>query len=476
MSNQVPEVDVAIIGGGPGGYVAAIRAAQLGLKVALIEKEKLGGVCLHKGCIPTKALLRSAAVYHDAVEGKKYGIETSGVTVNFPEVQRRKAEIVDQLHKGILYLMKKGKITVHEGYGRILGPSIFSPQAGAVSITKASGESEVINPRFVLVATGSRPRLLPGMPFDGDRIMTSDEALQMQALPKSILIVGGGVIGVEWASLLSDFGVQVTIVEYMDRILPLDDEEISKEMTRLFKKRKIGIHTGVKLIPERVRIENEEVVAVGVQNGKEIPFSAERMLISVGRIANTEEIGLENTAVEVNQGVIQVNSFYQTKEPHIYAIGDVIGGVQLAHVASHEGIVAVEHMAGLNPDPIAYRNIPKATYSRPQVASIGLTEKEAMEKGLKVKVGKVQFRAIGKALIQGEPDGFAKMIMDEENKDLLGIHLIGPEVTELIAESSLAMFVDASPQEIRHAIHPHPTLSEIMGEVAFAVDDLSIHG
>lgn len=476
MSEHTSEVDVAIIGGGPGGYVAAIRAAQLGMKVALVEKEKLGGVCLHKGCIPTKAFLRSAELYHDAMEGKKYGLIIEKVGVDFSEVQRRKNEVVDQLHKGIQYLMKKGKITVYEGHGRILGPSIFSPQAGTLSVTNKEGNSEMIQPRFVLIATGSRPRLLPGLPFDGIRVMTSDEALEMKELPKSMLIVGGGVIGIEWASLLSDFGVEVTIVEYMDRILPLEDEEISKEMTRLFKKRKVNILTGVKLEPESVRIEEDGVYAVGIQNGKEIHLNAEKMLVSVGRVANIEDIGLENTSIEVDRGVIRVNSYYQTKEPHIYAIGDVIGGLQLAHVASHEGITAVEHMAGLNPPLFDYNRVPRCTYSRPQVASIGMTEKEAVEKGIKVKVGKVQFRAIGKALIKGEPDGFAKLIMNEETKDLIGVHMIGPEVTELISESSLGMLLDATPWEIHHAIHPHPTLSEMMGEVAMAVEGESIHG
>ncbi|WP_028987040.1 dihydrolipoyl dehydrogenase [Thermicanus aegyptius] len=476
MSQEIQEVDVAIIGGGPGGYVAAIRAAQLGLKAALVEKEKLGGICLHKGCIPTKTLLRSAEIYHEAKEGRKYGILMDALSIDFAQVQRRKEEIVEQLHKGIQFLLKKGKISVYEGYGRILGPSIFSPQAGAVSITKENGESEIVYPRHVIIATGSRPRLLPGLPFDGEKVMTSDEALMMQKLPKSILIVGGGVIGVEWASLLSDFGVEVTIVESMDRILPFEDEEISKEMTRIFKKRKVNILTKVKLLPETVNLEGDGVTAKGIQEGKEIEFHAEKMLVSVGRAANVEDIGLENTSIEVDQGVIKVNSFYQTKEPHIYAIGDCIGGLQLAHVASHEGIVAVEHIAGLHPDPINYAHVPKCTYSRPQVASVGLTEKEAIERGHRVKTGKVQFRAIGKALIKGEPDGFAKIVMDEKTKDLLGVHLIGPEVTELISESALGLFLNATPWEIHHSIHPHPTLSEIMAEAAMAIEGESIHG
>jgi len=473
MSEQF---DLVILGGGPGGYVAAVRASQLGLRVAVVEKAGLGGVCLHKGCIPSKTLLRSAEIYATAKEGESYGIHMSDLAVNFAKIQERKMQVIDQLHKGVQGLMKKGKIRVYEGIGRILGPSIFSPQAGAVSVQLHNGETEILVPKNVIIATGSRPRTLPGLKIDGEYVMTSDHALEMQELPKSIIIVGGGVIGIEWASMLSDFGVEVTIVEFMDRILPLEDEEISKEMTRLFKKRKIRVITEAKLLPESVAVQDGKVTASIERKGEIQELEAEKMLVSVGRLANIDDLGLENTEIKTEKGNIVVNRYYQTHESHIYAIGDVIGGMQLAHVASHEGIIAVEHIAGKNPHELNYRLVPKCTYSRPEVASVGLTEAEAKAEGYKVKTGKIQFRAIGKAIVYGESDGFVKVIMDEESNDLLGVHMIGPHVTDMISEAGLAMVLNATPWEIGQTIHPHPTLSEIMGEAALAVEGAQIHG
>ncbi len=470
------ELDLVILGGGPGGYVAAIRASQLGLKVAVVEKAKLGGVCLHKGCIPSKTLLRSAEIYATAKESDSYGVSVSNLSLNFLKVQERKAQVIDQLHRGIQSLMKKGRIDVYEGVGTILGPSIFSPQAGAISVQLTNGETEILVSKNVIIATGSRPRSLPNLQIDGEYIMSSDHALEMQELPKSIMIVGGGVIGIEWASMLSDFGVEVTIVEFMDRILPLEDEEISKEMTRLLKKRKVKILTGAKLLADKVSVQNGSVVAQVERKGNIEDLTADRMLVSVGRAANIEDIGLDNTDIQTEKGSIVVNQYYQTKEPHIYAIGDVIGGLQLAHVASHEGVTAVEHIAGKLPNELNYSLVPKCTYSRPEIASVGLTEEEAKTKGYKVKTGKMQFRAIGKAIVYGESDGFVKMIMDEESNDLLGVHMIGPHVTDMISEAGLALVLNATPWEIGQTIHPHPTLSEIMGEVALATESEAIHG
>ncbi len=470
------EFDLVVLGGGTGGYVAAIRAAQLGMKVAIVEKDKLGGTCLHRGCIPSKALLRSAEVYHTLQNGEDFGVLAKEISLDFKKVQERKQKIVDQLHKGVQQLMKKGKIAVYEGIGRILGPSIFSPQAGAISVERNDGsESDILTPKFVLIATGSRPRSLPGLEPDGRYVFTSDEILQLEELPSSILIVGGGVIGIEWASLFSDFGVQVEIVEYADRILPFEDEEISKEMTRLLKRKKVKVHTGVKVNPETFEVKGDQAEIQGEKNGESMTFSAEKILVSVGRQANTEGIGLENTGIKVEKGVIVVDEFYRTAESHIYAIGDVIGGLQLAHVASHEGITAVEHMAGEAAEPINYDMVAKCTYSRPEIASVGLTEQQAKEKGYQVKTGKFQFRAIGKALIFGEADGFVKLVVDEQTEDLLGVHMIGPHVTDLISEGALARVLDATPWEIAHTIHPHPTLSEIMGEAALAVEGKQIH-
>ncbi|MUK87186.1 dihydrolipoyl dehydrogenase [Ornithinibacillus sp. L9] len=470
------EYDLVVLGGGTGGYVAAIRASQLGMNVAVVEKGKLGGTCLHKGCIPSKALLRSAEVFKQTKEAERFGIETSNIKLNFDKVQDRKQDVVNTLHQGVQGLMKKGKIDVFEGFGRILGPSIFSPMPGTISIEYENGEENtMIVPKNVLVATGSKPKSLPGLEIDGVYVMSSDEALEMEQLPSSIVIVGGGVIGIEWASMLADFGVEVTVIEYLDQILPTEDDMIAKEVEKLLKKKGVTFVKGAKVLPETLQINNGISVQAEL-NGQKESFQAEKMLVSVGREANTSNIGLENTDIVVEKGYIQTNKFYQTKESHIYAIGDVIGGMQLAHVASHEGIVAVEHMANHNPHPINYDQIPTCIYSNPEVASVGLTEKQAKEQGFDIKVGKFPFKAIGKALVYGESDGFVKIIADKQTEDLLGVHMIGPHVTDMISEAGLAKVLDATPWEISQSIHPHPTLSEIMGEAALAVDGLQIHG
>jgi dihydrolipoamide dehydrogenase len=474
-SAMTVEYDLAVLGGGTGGYVAAIRAAQLGLTVAIIEKRHLGGTCLHAGCIPSKTFLRSAEVYATAKQAAQYGVITGEVHVDFPKIQERKQTIINQLHKGIQHLMKKGKIDVYEGIGRILGPSIFSPMPGTISVEMNNGEeNQMILPKQLLVATGSRPKTLPGLEVDGIYVMTSDEALQMSELPASIVIVGGGVIGVEWASMLQDFDVDVTVLEYSDRILPTEDTDISKEMERLLVKKGVTVVTGAKVLPETFGLQDGIIIQAEIK-GEKKEFKADKLLVSVGRQANIENIGLENTDIVIENGVIQTNAFYQTKESHIYAVGDVIGGMQLAHVAAHEGLVAVEHMAGKEPAPLKYEMIAKCVYSSPEVASIGLTEQEALKKGHQVKVGKFPFQAVGKALIHGDASGFVKMVVDEKNEDLLGVHMIGPHVTDLISEAALAKVLDAVPWEIGHTIHPHPSLSEAVGEAALAVDGKAIH-
>jgi len=470
------EYDLVILGGGTGGYVAAIRASQLGLKTAIVEKGKLGGTCLHKGCIPSKALLRSAEIYKTAKNSEEYGVFANDVTVNFAKVQERKMKIVDTLHRGVEQLMKKGKIDVYQGIGRILGPSIFSPLPGTISVEMNSGaENEMLIPKNVIIATGSRPRPLPGLEIDGEYVLTSDEALELTAIPKSVIIVGGGVIGIEWASMLSDFGAEVTVLEYEDRIIPTEDKEVSKEMQRLMKKKGIKIITKAKVLPETLSKDGEVSILAEV-NGANREFIAERLLVSVGRQANIEGLGLENTDIQVDRGHIVTNLYYQTKESHIYAIGDVIGGLQLAHVASHEGIIAVEHMSENKPSPLDYDLVSKCIYSNPEAASVGLTEEQAVQKGHKVKVGKFSFRAVGKALVFGEADGFVKIVADTVTDDILGVHMIGPHVTDMISEAGLAMVLDAVPWEIAHTIHPHPTLSEAIGEAALAVDGRALHG
>lgn len=469
------EYDLVILGGGTGGYVAAIRASQLGLNTALVEKGKLGGTCLHSGCIPSKALLRSAEVFSTMKRSEDFGIIAGDISLDFTKVQARKNNIVDQLHKGVQHLMKQGKIDVYEGVGRILGPSIFSPMPGTISVEMNNGEeNEMLIPKNVIIATGSRPRTLPGLEVDGEYVLSSDEALMLEALPKSVIIVGGGVIGIEWASMLTDFGAEVTVIEYLDRIIPTEDHEVSKEMQRLLKKKGVNIVTKAKLLPETLIKDNGVMISAEV-NGEVRRFAAEKLLISVGRKANTEGIGIENTEIKIERGFIDTNQYYQTKESHIYAIGDVIGGLQLAHVASHEGITAVEHIAGHNPSPINYSLVSKCIYSKPEAASVGLTEAEAKEQGHDVKVGKFSFRAIGKALVFGESDGFVKIVADKTNNDILGVHMIGPHVTDLISEAGLAKVLDATPWEVGHTIHPHPTLSEAFAEAALAVDGKAIH-
>ncbi|HET7580640.1 MAG TPA: dihydrolipoyl dehydrogenase [Bacillales bacterium] len=470
------EYDLVVLGGGTGGYVAAIRASQLGLKTAVVEKDLLGGTCLHRGCIPSKALLRSAEVYATATRGEDFGIQTKEITFDYGKAHERKRNIINQLHQGVQGLMKKGKIDVIEGMGRILGPSIFSPLPGTISVEMTNGEeNQMLVPKNVLIATGSRPRSLPGLEIDGEQVITSDEAVNMETLPDSVIIVGGGVIGVEWASLFADLGVDVTILEYADRILPTEDPDVSKEMNRLLKKKGVTIKTGAKVLPDTVG-KSDKVTVKAELEGEEQSFSAEKMLVSVGRRANTENIGIEeNTSIKIENGFIKTNSFYQTADTHIYAIGDVIGGLQLAHVASHEGIVAVEHMAGEKPQPIDSTMIARCVYSRPEIASVGLTETEARDQGYEVKTGKFQFKAIGKALIYGEPEGFVKFVADRKTDDLLGVHMIGPHVTDMISEAALARVLDAASWEVAETVHPHPTLGEIMGEAALAVDGKAIH-
>ncbi|WP_210468946.1 dihydrolipoyl dehydrogenase [Sporosarcina sp. 6E9] len=471
------EYDVVILGGGTGGYVAAIRAAQLGLKTALVEKEMLGGTCLHKGCIPSKALLKSAEVYDLAKnQAAEFGVDTTDVSLDFSRVQERKNKIVSQLHQGVTGLMKKGKIDVFEGLGRMLGPSIFSPMPGTISVEMKNGEeNEMLILKHLIIATGSRPKSLPGLEIDEVDVLSSDGALSMETLPKSIVIVGGGVIGIEWASMLHDFGVEVTVLEYADRIIPTEDEDISKEMKKLLSKKGITFVTSAKVLPETLVKESGSVTISAEVSGETKEYSAEKMLVSVGRQANVEGIGVENTEIEIVNGFIQTRPTFQTKEHHIYAIGDVIGGLQLAHVASHEGIAAVEHIAGLKNEPIDYKMISRCIYSSPEVSSVGITEQQAKEQGFNVSVGKFPFMAIGKSLVNGNSDGFVKIIADKETDDILGVHMIGSHVTELISEAGLAMVLDATPWEVASTIHPHPSLSEVMGEAALAVDGKAIH-
>lgn len=471
------EYDVVIIGGGTGGYVAAIRASQLGLKTAIVEKEKLGGTCLHKGCIPTKTFLRTAEMYRRSQKANEFGIEFSNVQFNLASLQKRKEAVVHQLHAGIKGLMKKGKIDCFYGKARLLGPSIFSPlPGGTVSVEMNDGsENEMLIPQNIIVATGSKPRELEGLPFDGDKIVNSDHLLAMEELPSSIIIVGGGVIGIEWASCLNDLGVKVTVIEYGDRILPSEDVDISKELLKELKKRGIEVYANAELIPSSIDISDETVKGTVIINKEQKSMEADKILISIGRTGNIHDLGMENTEIEIEHSFIQVNDVYQTKEKHIYAIGDCIGGLQLAHVASHEGIRAVEHIALGKKNPLKEEHVPRCVYSHPEVASVGLTEEKARSMGYEIKIGKFPFKGIGKAMVFGESEGFVKMIADRKTDDLLGVHIIGPHATDLISEVALGLFLNATPWEISETIHPHPTLSESLAEAALSVYDRAIH-
>lgn len=471
MSNTY---DLVVLGGGIGGYSAAIRAAQLGKKVAIVERDKLGGTCLHRGCIPSKALLRSAEVYATLKRADEFGVVAGDVSFDFAKAQSRKTAIVEQLYKGLQFLMTKYKIDVVKGEGRIIGPSIFSPRSGSIAVEFEDGEGETLVPSQLIIATGSRPAMLPGLEADGRRIMTSDDALRMERLPASVVIVGGGVIGVEWATMLQEFGVSVTIVEAEKRLLPAEDEDVSRELERLFKKRGIRVLTGAKLLVDSVETDPEGV-RMSVATAKETEaVEAETLLVSIGRIANVDGIGLENTDVRIENGVIKVNEFMQTTEPHIYAVGDVNGGLQLAHVAGHEGVAAAEHAAGKPSGPHAAHLAPRCVYTRPEVASVGWTERQAVERGHEVVTAKFPFKPLGKALVYGENDGFVKVVADKKTNDLLGVHIIGPHATDLISEAALAKLLDATPWEVGSSIHPHPTLSEALGEAMLAVDGLSV--
>ncbi|MHA7962907.1 dihydrolipoyl dehydrogenase [Paenibacillus sp. CAU 1782] len=469
------QVDVAVLGGGPGGYTAAIAAAQSGKTVAIVEMDKIGGTCLHRGCIPSKSMLRSAEVYRNLLHADQFGIKVApeNVELDFGGVQSRKDATVNQLYRGLQGLMKKHGITIIKGKGRVIGPSIFSPKSGSLAVELEDGEMESVVSGNLIIATGSRPRTLPGLVPDGKLILSSDDALQLEQLPGQMLIVGGGVIGVEWASMLQDFGVQVTLVEAGARLLPGEDAEVSAELAKGLRKRGVRILTSVQLNTESLKSgETGLTIEANTPDGG-VLLDADKLLLCVGRQANIEGLGLENTDVSTSNGYIAANEFGQTTEPHIYAIGDVTGGVQLAHAAAHEGIVAVQHLTGSNPIATAHHLIPRCIYSSPEIASYGLTEEAARRNGHDVKVGKVPFLAIAKALTLGESDGFVKVISDRQSDNILGVHIVGAHATDLISEASLAGWLDATPWEVGAMIHPHPTLAEAIGEAMLAVDGKS---
>jgi len=453
------DFDVVILGGGMGGYPAAIRGSQLGLKVALVESDKLGGTCLHIGCIPTKALLESSELYHRvATRGSEFGLKAEVVGYDYPRIAERRDAVVNQLYKGVQYLMKKNKIEVVEGKGRLRDRNTIE-----VGAKQVKGKN-------LIVATGSVVKTLPGLELDGQFVISSDHAVLSNSAPESICIIGAGAVGVEFATFYNQLGVKVTLLEALDRLVPLEDEDVSKELLTAFKKAGIDCRLGVKVSGAK---KARGGVSVDTDQGE---VWANQLLVAVGRAAVSRELGLEQAGVQLQpNGFIKVDEWMRTSVDSIHAIGDVVGGYLLAHAASHEGIVAAEDIAGQRLAPMEQTLITRCTYSHPQVASVGLTEKQAKESGHEVKVGKFPFSAIGRAQIHGETAGFVKIVADAKSGQLLGTHIVGAEATELIAEPALTQLFQGDAWELGRNIHPHPTLSEAVMEAAMAVDGHAIH-
>ena len=447
--------DVIVLGSGPGGYPAAIRASQLGKKVAIVERESLGGICLNWGCIPTKALLKSAQVYEYAKHAADYGVDVSDPKQNFEKIIKRSRGVADKMSKGVQFLMKKNKIDVIMGTGKLLAP-------GKLEVTAADGKKQTIDAKNIIIATGGRARQLPSLPIDGKKIIGYREAMVLPAQPKSMLVVGSGAIGSEFAYFYNSIGTKITIVEFLPRIVPVEDEDISKELEKQFKKQGMEILTNSEVLS--VDTNGEGITAkVKTANG-EITLTADIVLSAVGVVANIESVGLEELGIKMEKGKIVVDANQQTNVPGIYAIGDCTPNQALAHKASKEGINAAEHLAGHKPEPVDYNNVPGCTYCSPEIASVGLTEKAAKDAGYEIKVGKFPFMASGKASAAGATEGFVKVIYDAKYGEFLGCHMIGSNVTEMIAEAVVARKLETTAHEILNAIHPHPTMSEGLKE------------
>ena len=457
--------DLAVIGGGPGGYVAAIRAAQLGLKVCIIEKEKLGGVCLNWGCIPTKALIKNAEVYSLIKHSENYGIKVQNISVDFKKNVKRSRDISQRLSKGIEFLMKKNKIKHFNGIGRLKSKNNIE--------VNNNGKTYIVDTDKIIIATGARPKTFPDLDFDSENVISSKDAMLLENPPKDLIIIGSGAIGVEFAYYFNEFGTKVHILEMMDRILPNEDQEVSEEVEKNFKKSGIKITKGVKVSKIQSMKQNAKVFLEN-KTTEEI-IKAEKVLLAVGVTGNVNDIGLEDLGIETEAGAIKTDNLNRTNIDNIYAIGDVCGPPWLAHVASAQGHIAAEHSAGFNVSPIDYSNIPGCTYCQPQVGSLGMTEEEALSSGFKIKVGKFSFQASGKAMAVGDTLGFVKLIFDEKYGELLGAHIVGSEATEMIAELGIAKALEATWDDLSMTIHAHPTLSEAIMEAAMDAQGHSIH-
>jgi len=464
--------DIAIIGSGPAGYTAAIRAGQYGLKTALIEKDGfLGGTCLHVGCIPTKALLFNAEIWDHLKDAKEFGIEgVDARKLNWAAIQERKAKIVTKHAKGLEFLMRKNKVETIKGYGKLAEPA----KSGVVTVNvEDGGKTNRIKAKNVILATGSEARMIPGLAA-GDRVLTNIEILGLKEIPKSLVVVGAGAVGVEFASIFRSFDTQVTILEMLPRLVPVEDEEVSKELARVYIKRGIEFHTGAKV--EKVEKTKTGIAVTFSVGGKEQKIEAERILIAVGRKPRTENIGLETTKIKPDRGFLKTDSWMQTNEPGVYAIGDIVLGTpQLAHVGAMEGIVAVTKIAGKTGKPINPEHIPNATYCHPEIGSVGLTEEKAREAGYNVKVGKFPFTANSRASIVGAHEGFIKIVSDADYGEILGVHIIGPQATELIAEAVAAIELEATVEDLIWTIHAHPTLAEAMLDAGNSVYGMAIN-
>jgi len=472
------DFDLIVLGAGTGGYTAAFRAAQLGLKVALVDEDKIGGTCLHRGCIPTKALLESAAFTERIRHAKDFGIDVAGdPVVDYARMAARRDQVVKRMWTGLKTLIDKNKVTWIQGRGRLDGPRTVKVLMHGEDGTPGAGGERVLQGTDVILATGSRVKSLPGFTPDGKRIVTSDEVLKADSLPKDVIVIGAGAVGAEFASMYHDLGTKVTLLEYLPAVVPAEDREVSQLLERSFTRRGITVMTNARFDAASVKAGKGGVtMTVGPEGKQATEIGAELLLVATGRAPNVEDIGLETTKAELERGFVKVDGRMRTKEPHLYAIGDIVGGLLLAHTAAHEGLVAAHVIAGeKDVHPIDYLSQPRATYCRPEIASIGLTEQQCEEQGIPYKVGKVPFQAIAKAIIGGEYEGFAKVIGQAETNDTLGVHLIGPHATDLVAEASLAFQLDATPWEIGGTTHAHPTLAEIIGEAAMAVDGRSIN-
>lgn len=459
--------DIIIIGSGPGGYVAAIRASQLGKKVAVIEKAEPGGICLNWGCIPTKALLKSAQVYNYMTNSEDYGIMVDGeVKPNFEQIIARSRKVADNMSKGIEFLFKKNKITLINGFGKIIGK-------GEVEVSSNDGEKEVYKSNDIIIATGARSKELPGIKQNGKNIIGYREALTLNKLPESMVVIGSGAIGTEFAYFYKSLGTDVTLIEYFENIAPLEDNEVSKQLQRSFKKMKMKVITGAAV--KNVDGNGEKCIVEYSDKKGEHSVESEIVLSAVGVVPNLEGIGIEEVGIELENGKIKVDEYYKTNIESIYAIGDIVPGHALAHVASAEGICCVEKICGLKPEPIDYSNIPTCVYTVPEIASVGITEEQAKEKELNYKIGKFPFQASGKAAAAGNKDGFVKLIFDADTDQLLGAHFIGDNVTEMISEMVVTKKLQGTGMDLIKSIHPHPSLSEAIMEAAAAAHDEVIH-